>query len=588
MLDSALRAIEYVRTSPYTWSEKFQLIHRPYCLDLWDFQSDYDAALVGGDAMDAKLGVSKFGVFYGDNVCMAQACRNLARMLEHCGRGEDAERTCGFAEELQERVDALSWNGEFYRHHVSEQPEFERDFGIDESQVVSLSNSFAANFEIGHEKARAIIETYRRIRREMPEECLAEFMTMYPAFPKGFHIKAGAYVNGACAGLVAGELARAAFSHGYEAYGADVLERYRQLFEPYAPLIDGGMWGTPPTPPERDFKCLDLRNVANADLRCDETHDGWGGEKGNDMRSLPLGRQEFGGIPVEVLDPEVNSGHACLRIANDTEGFAGSLTISVAQKAGSIYFLHAAQGGSTIAGELEVRYADGSEHRQYVVINKHILDTWNPGEVRPKREIPRLMTAWTGETEVFDNVGLSIWGWDNPHPDKEIAELRLNASLEPTRWMIVGITLSDAEVWLPPTPTFEGPNQYWSAACVTRAMGEGLVGVVDTDRNMHAVTISPQWSAAGIDQADACLKYEDGGGYVAYQYRANGNDLSFELAASGASRRVRLPLPEGASVKKATVDGTPVEVSMENIETSNYACLDINGVASVRINLELQ
>lgn len=60
-LDNCLRAIRYATTSPYTWSEKLQLIKRPFCIDMWDFQSVFDSALVGGDHMQAIPGVSQYG-----------------------------------------------------------------------------------------------------------------------------------------------------------------------------------------------------------------------------------------------------------------------------------------------------------------------------------------------------------------------------------------------------------------------------------------------------------------------------------------------------------------------------------------------
>jgi hypothetical protein len=42
----------------------------------------------------------------------------------------------------------------------------------------------------------------------------------------------GAYVNGGIMPLVGGELALAAFQHGFEAYGVDILKRYHALVSP--------------------------------------------------------------------------------------------------------------------------------------------------------------------------------------------------------------------------------------------------------------------------------------------------------------------------------------------------------------------
>ena len=588
-LDTALKAVEYTQNNPYTWSEKFQLIHRPFTLDLWDFQSDFDSALVGGDHMKAIPGVSQFGVFYGDNISMVFACRNLAKMLRVAGREKEAEETQDFADGLFERVNQVSWNGEFYQMHVAEDPSFERDFGIDPDQVVSLSNAMVANYGIGHDKAKAIIETYQRIRRELPENYRAEFMTMYPHFPRGFHLMPGAYVNGAVAGLVAGELARAAFANGYEAYGADVLARYWELVEPFAPYIEGGLLSHDPIAPERQLTPLDLRAVANADLRTDTTHDGWFAEEGNDMRNLPVGHQRFQSIDFDIIDPESNDGRACLRLACDRAGFAKEMELPIGQTAASVYFLHAAGGGGTIVGELDCHYADGTQAHTYIQKGKNVLGTWNPSDPRPRRSIPDITLGWVGETEVFWRVGLTLWGWTNPHPEKEIERLVLKASRETApKWALAGITLSDQPVWLPPRDAFEGPNQYWSANCVACAMGEGLAGVVDRDRAMRSVQIKPGWLAAGVDEATACIKYEESDAYVRYRYRRESDVIQLDIAASGQKRLIELLLPEGADPSRLTVNGEEVEFRIREIENSRYVCFDSEtlGVTAVKLNLK--
>ncbi|MFP4359047.1 MAG: hypothetical protein ACLFSZ_11540, partial [Puniceicoccaceae bacterium] len=587
-LDTALKAVEYTRNSPYTWSEKFQLIHRPFTLDLWDFQSDFDSALVGGDHMNAIPGVSQYGVFYGDNLSMAFACRNLAKMLRVAGREAEAARMQAFGDELFARVAEISWNGRFYQMHVPEDPTFERDFGIDETEVVSLSNPMVANYGIGHEKAKAIIETYRRIREELPENHRAEFMTMWPHFPRGFHLMPGVYLNGAVAGIVAGELARAAFAHGYEAYGADVLRRYWELVEPYAPYIEGGMLAFDPVPPERAFSPVDLRALANAHWRSDDTHDGWMGEKGNDLRNLPTGRNTFESVEFDLLEPEANGGRACLRLARDREGFAEEVTIPVGAKAASLYFLHGAGGGGSVVGELEWRYADGTSSHLYLQKGRQVLGTWNPEDPRPRRSMPEVTLGWVGGTEVFSRIGLTLWGWNNPRPEKEIAALTLRASRETgPKWGVAGITLSDHPVWLPPRDVFEGPNQYWSASCVACALGEGLAGVVDRDRAMRSVRIKPGWLAAGVDEATACIKYEESGAYVRYRYRRDGGSICLDIAASGGERLVEILLPEGAEPRRLSVNGAPAEYDLREIERSRYVSFEASGLDALAVEVEL-
>ncbi len=588
-LDAALRAVEYTRTSPYTWSDKFQLIHRPYCLDLWDFQSDFDAALVGGDYMDAVPGVTKFGVFYGDNLCMALACRKLALMLRHVGRDAEAEETEAFADHLITRTNEVAWNGEFYTHHVSEDPGFQRDFGVDEASQVSLSNTYACLCGIGHDKAVAIIETYRRIRREMPAGCPAEWIEMYPPFPRGFHIPPWIYTNGACTGLVAGELARACFEHGYEAYGADILDRFLDLFQVPGGIRISGLWGKRPDEPERSFQPVDLAGVANADLVCeaDGSRGGWMGEPDTDMRSLPTGPGEFRGVAFDVIDPPANAGRACIRLACGREGFAESAEVPVGSAAGSMYFLHATDARSLVVGTLTVTYADGSTHRQHVLRGEHVLGFWNPAEPDIRRRIPHLAVGWAGPCPTVDRVGLAAWGWENPHPERPIDRIRLDASIDGAAWFVVGLTLSDAAPWFEPGPDGGGPPPFWNAGSVTCALAEGLAGVVDEDRNMNAVRVAPRWEAAGVREVTACLRYHEGGGYVRYAYRREDGAIRLRLAASGETQRVELLLPDGAEPRALAVNGQDRPFTLKTVESSRYACFDRTGCDAADVTLSL-
>ena len=64
-----------------------------------------------GNAMLVAMGKTKFGVFYGDNTGYAQACRELAMMFNQAGEKAAAEKYVQRADDMQQRLDALSWNG---------------------------------------------------------------------------------------------------------------------------------------------------------------------------------------------------------------------------------------------------------------------------------------------------------------------------------------------------------------------------------------------------------------------------------------------------------------------------------------------
>jgi hypothetical protein len=82
-----------------------------------------------------------------------------------------------------------------------------------------------------HAQAVSILREYRR--RRQSTGAFAEWFSIDPPFPDGIfgdeRLVAGAYCNGGILPLVGGELARAAFEHGFEAYGVEILEQYHRL-----------------------------------------------------------------------------------------------------------------------------------------------------------------------------------------------------------------------------------------------------------------------------------------------------------------------------------------------------------------------
>jgi hypothetical protein len=82
-----------------------------------------------------------------------------------------------------------------------------------------------------HEQAASILREYRR--RRQSTGAFAEWFSIDPPFPDGIfgdpRLVAGAYCNGGIMPLAGGEIARAAFEHGFEAYGVEILEQYHRL-----------------------------------------------------------------------------------------------------------------------------------------------------------------------------------------------------------------------------------------------------------------------------------------------------------------------------------------------------------------------
>ncbi|MFW5728654.1 MAG: hypothetical protein ACOCYG_03240, partial [Spirochaetota bacterium] len=587
-------------------SEKFQLLRRPYTIDAWDFTSDYDAAITNGDFMDADLEKTTFGVMHGDSTGMADACRRLAVMLRFVDRGDEADEADRFADHLLRRVGEVAWNGEFFTHHVSEDPSFTRDFGVDESAQVSLSNACALNRGISHEKAVSILKTYQRIRKEMPDSSGGEFYMIYPPYERGFHIPKWEYANGGVLPLIAGEIAAGALEHGFEEYGLDVLDRVvAKTDEADLDMIPWGFRGAVAPEPERTFSSVDLRAVANADITCEEGQDGFLGVPGLDIRELGSGVFELDRIPYTILDSAgagaENPGGACVRLAYNTPGFADRARIEIGRKAESIYFLYTTYGAKGQIGDIDIHYGDGTVARRSVELGVNIASFWAP--VRPDRQdrMPcfRTVISWRGKCPGFWNVGLTSHGLDNPHPEKEIDFIELISVGEGKKWIVLSMTTSDAPVYFKPDIVGHGVNIARSAGSLLMALVEGVAGVRDDGANMSRVRIAPRWAAAGIGRSRVCIAYAEGGGYTAYSYEQSDEGLTLEIASTGDKRRIELLLPAGREVESIMVsesgDASQAGLAAESVpfeiverEESRYACFESNSLSAVTVVARLQ
>ena len=227
LLPALDRALAYTLDHPWRWDTEHDLPKRAYTIDTWDF--DYTA----GRAPWLNFQVTPdtfWGIMHGDVSGMYEAMNLLGDLHERFGQGEEATRWHDRAAGLRDRANALLFNGRFYTHFHKLVP-VSID-GLDEAEQLSLSNPMDINRGLAtHEIAVAILREYQR-RRETTG-AFAEWFSIDPPFPGGVFgdekIIAGAYINGGILPLVGGELARAAFAHGFERYGVAILEQYRTL-----------------------------------------------------------------------------------------------------------------------------------------------------------------------------------------------------------------------------------------------------------------------------------------------------------------------------------------------------------------------
>ena len=227
LLPNLEKALQYILSHPWRWDEKRQLVKRAYTIDTWDF------AYTGGSHDWLQFQITDdtyWGIMHGDNSGYYEAFHIMAIIYASFNNRSRAEFWQKRAQDLKIRIDQTCWNGKFYTHFVKISPV--EIPGVDEAEQLSLSNPMAINRGVtSHEQAVSIIQEYQK--RKENSEAFAEWFSIDPPFPDGIFgdekLVGGAYINGGIMPLVGGELAKAAFEHGYEAYGVDILNRYFKM-----------------------------------------------------------------------------------------------------------------------------------------------------------------------------------------------------------------------------------------------------------------------------------------------------------------------------------------------------------------------
>jgi len=606
-LDAALKIVDYLTTSPYTWSGKYRLLKRAYTIDIWDFLPDEEAERFNDNTTWGDPDQSEYGILYADNIGFAVGCDYLSEMLRFSGREEEAIRISALGKEIRARNDSLCWNGDFFTHWIPEDPSYVYDFGeTDLAAQVTLSNAYALNKRISHGQCVKIIQSYQSIREQMPGSSPGEWYLCYPPYEKGWHIDKWEYMNGGVSPIVAGELAHGAFEHGFESYGVDILRRVRALGEQSGGILHCVYRGAMPETPERTFRAVDLRGVANAGFSGDgpEGVAGWIGEGTDDLSGMPTGTLEFSGISFDVIDPRANGGRACIGLSGD-KGYMATAGVEVHGKASSIYLLHVMHDprftishtpeprGKYYAGSLVLYYGDGTSWT-HPVTNDHTGYFHYPRgrskyEWPRKNTMPQYKVAWHGPNARVNDAGIYLYGFDNPCPEKTIDSMAFTGAGTRVKWMIAGVTLSDKPHFFMPSRISYGAPDGWSAAAVTYALVEGLAGVKDEGVAFDTVLIAPRWQAAGVDSCGVTVKYEASGAYHAYRYRYDRHEerILMDLTGSQVLSRLWIMLPRTAGGATVTCNGKRLTATPRMVEKTRYISFEVPGKGPHRLNIEM-
>ena len=217
------KGIDYITSDPKRWDSAHGLVKRGYTIDTWDFTYMPDA----GTNRRIEPGKTPMAIMHGDNSGVWQAMNQLAWMNRRFGDEKKAKEWERRAAELRANMFKYLWNGKFFVHQLPLDGAWKDD---KEPIRLSLSNTYDINRGVTNlEQSRSMIEEY--MARRDTTSAFAEWFSIDPPYDKYYIYKPGKYVNGAISPFTAGELAKAAFNNGYEAYGWDIICRFREMIE---------------------------------------------------------------------------------------------------------------------------------------------------------------------------------------------------------------------------------------------------------------------------------------------------------------------------------------------------------------------
>ena len=264
---------------------------------------------------------------------------------------------------------------------------------------------------------------------------------------------------------------------------------------------------------EEGFRMLDLKGIVNMDWRDDKWGDGKGGwtDQGDtDMRGVEVGIRRFFGVPFEVIDAAKNGNKAVLTMKSRKfpNGVAAA-TVAVGGKARSLYFLHASAWTSGHMATYVVHYDDGSSVAIPIRAKEEICDWWGATH-GPKYRVAFLMPNLK-----TDAVGLVVFGWDNPDPDKPIKSIEFKSENDDGIVVVSAATLSDKPVSLPDPKDIPQPDYLKSDADTLDKTQWFEVGTKDdpfepTPIDQSATLDAPAGKHGFMKTVDGRWAFEDG------------------------------------------------------------------------------
>jgi hypothetical protein len=168
-------------------------------------------------------------------------------------------------------------------------------------------------------------------------------------------------------------------------------------------------------------------------------------DPGNNLASLPTGRQELGGVSFDVQGLIQLQGQCWVKRGYDLPERAEGIPVHRACR--RVHILHANSGfgdppGTTVAS-LVLRYADGEQARLDIRHRENVLDFWAWRPATPTDT--NTVVAWTGESPATSRRGFGVrlcrTTFENPQPGKVIATIDYVSAMAGSAPFLVALTV---------------------------------------------------------------------------------------------------------------------------------------------------
>ena len=192
------------------------------------------------------------------------------------------------------------------------------------------------------------------------------------------------------------------------------------------------------------FTPIPLGDGANTSFRDDVADDQKGGfidMGGNDLRMLPSGRQNIGGITFQILPAATSGDKSCIVLGGNRRPYLpSSASVQLDKPVGAqcIYLLHGSAftspDGKPIVGSLHMVYSDGSREEKHVRAGRDVGD-W----VSTSRSYRNAVRAWT----IYNrNTQVSLFVSTFPLANgKKLSSLSFTS--DTGVWIVAGVTVGD-------------------------------------------------------------------------------------------------------------------------------------------------